>query len=285
MCRILRYLILIGCLIGLARFTHHETRGFRIAKIQNNLANEKLWLPDAAAEPCHLLLQPFSFFSRGLQSFVFLSADGQYVLKIFNNRHSYLQKWFEILAHVPGLQNWGTASALHHKTKWDKAFTSYKIAYDHLRDETGIVYIHLDPTDHLPSKLQLIDLLGISHSIDPNQTGFILQKRCTPVYPALLQEIEKGDLNAARHCIDQLMDLFLLKYQRGIADNDPLIRTNYGFLNGQPMQIDLGPLSLDPHIQNEEVYRHELRKTMQSLKNWLHIHCEELNLYLEEKLS
>lgn len=282
--RIFKLLILIGCLIGIARFTHHETRGFRIAKIRDNLAHQQLWLPDAADQPCDLLQQPFSFFSRGLQSFVFLSADGQYVLKIFNNRHSHLQKWFDVMAHLPGLHAWGTARALHHKMKWEKSFNSYKIAYERLRDETGIVYIHLDPTDHLPTTLNLIDPLGITHSIDPNQTGFILQKRCTPVYPVLLQAIEKGDLEAARRCIDQLIALFLLKYQQGIADNDPLIRTNYGFLNGQPMQIDLGPLSLDPNIQEKEVYLPELRKTMHSLKNWLHLHCEELNLYLEEQL-
>ncbi len=283
--KILSICLVLGCCVGLARFTHHETRGFRLAKIRDNLAPDQVWLPADSHLPCPLLQQRYFFLSRGLQSFVFASEDGEYVIKIFNNRHSFFAKAFNALSTCPIIGTWAKKRALYHQLKWKQAFTSYRIAHEMLREEAAIIYTHLDPTNHLPSSLLLIDCLQIPHSIDPNKTGFILQRRCPSFYSMLLQYIESNETDQAQQALDALIDLFLLKYQKGIADNDPLIRTNYGFLEGRPVQIDLGPFSLNPALKDPQLYQPELRKTLQSLKNWLNLHDQSLADYLETRLD
>lgn len=67
--------------IAAARFSHHATAGFRISKIQNNFFHVQ--------EYGHPFIPqgPFTYLGRGLQSFAFVSEDGNYVLKIFNNHY------------------------------------------------------------------------------------------------------------------------------------------------------------------------------------------------------
>ncbi|MBY0529084.1 MAG: hypothetical protein K2P51_02725 [Rhabdochlamydiaceae bacterium] len=283
---------LIACLlfafaaIATARFCHHQTHGFRLSKIQNNLC-PSFNAPDPLKKECveKLLNQKFRYFNRGLQSFVFLSEDGTTVLKIFNNRYQRKIFLFDLLSRFPPLRSWAAQRKMSQSTKLENTFKSYEIASTELAQQTGTLYAHLTPTSHLPSSLQLLDPLNICHTIDPNVFGFVLQRKATMAYATLLELIKVQDLSTARERLKSLVQFLIVRCQQGIADKDPLIRTNFGFLGETPIAVDLGPFSKDPTLALPEVYRPEILRITQSLKNWLNEKEPKLVPILEQELQ
>ncbi len=282
--RMIKLLILCGCLIGTARFTHHQTHGFRLSKIQNNFCEESVWIAsDLPSE--ELFTQRYHYLGRGLQSFVFASEDGKYVIKLFNNRYQRHMSAYCLLSTLPLLGPWAQERYAYFHAKLLKTFSSYQIAENELHSEAGLVFTHLNPSNNLPERLTIVDPLHIEHTINPNEFGFIIQKRANMVYPTLLSYIEAGHIEKAKDAIASLIHLFIAKYEKGIADNDPLIRTNYGFIDRTPVQIDVGPFSKAPLIADPSHYSLEVLKATNSLKHWLEDHCPDLCPFLEETLK
>lgn len=152
---------LIGSSILLARFCHHQTKGFAISKITANfpLRRELNLEKERATCSPEIFNQKFRFLSRGLQSFVFVSADNQYVLKLLNNRYQKKISFFSLLSHLtPGIP-WAATQKVLFQTKLKNSFTSYEIAFDEMADKTALLYLHLHPTSDLPSTMTLIATL------------------------------------------------------------------------------------------------------------------------------
>lgn len=279
--------LVIGA-IAIARFCHHKTQGFQITKIQPNLIETSTLVSssDEQREFLNALFQQkFSFFGRGLQSFVFASQDGQYVVKVFNNRYQQKIALFSFLSHFPWIGHFAKERATYYRDKLTKTFNSYQIAFDEMKDKTGLIYAHLFPSSDLSGHLTLIDKLNIVHRLDPNKMGFVVQKRVTLVFPALKEYVNKNDLDGAKHAISSLIHLFFWKWQRGIVDNDPLIRTNYGFVEGNALQIDVGPLSKGAFLLSSDQKREEILRITASLKFWLTENSPELIPFLERELQ
>ena len=336
-------LLCVIAAIGIARFCHHATKGFRLSKIRDNLLTE---VHPAEIYPFHLnrtqenrikssqfsnqragsmlnstltppfdskieafnrfscgyvsggrgisveerefiatlFKQKFHYIGRGLQSFVFASEDEKYVLKLFNNRYQTKIKLFSLLSHFPFMGPWASSQAEYFQDKLLKTFKSYEIAFDEMRDKTGLLYTHLSPTSNLPSKLSILDPLHICHEIDPNLTGFLIQKKATLVYPALKDYLSQGNIEEAKHALSSLVALFFWKWRHAISDNDPLIRTNYGFVDGEAIQIDVGPLSKTAELLPVEQNREQIEKITSSLKFWLTENAPELTPFLDQEL-
>jgi hypothetical protein len=282
--RIVKILLLCACLIGIARFTHHQTHGFRISKITGNLCEEKEWISSESPSE-ELFAQRYHFLGRGLQSFVFASEDGKYVIKLFSNRYQSWITFYTYLVHLPLISSWAQERFQYFHAKLLRTFTSYQIAHEELYNEAGLIFTHLNPTNDLPDRLTLVDPLHIEHTINPNIHGFIIQKRATLVYPTLLSQIQTGNIDEAKQAISSLIQLFITKYEKGIADNDPLIRTNYGFIDGTPIQIDVGPFAKDPQVALPSRYQQEILKSTDGLKHWLENNAPELSPFLDETLE
>jgi hypothetical protein len=274
--------------IAIARFCHHQTHGFRLSKIQNNLHTDVPPLSSSIEmdQLDAILHQPFHYFNRGLQSFAFLSADGKYVLKIFNNRYQRQIALFGLLSQLPFCHLWAHEQLLYYQQKLQRTFESYQIAASELKTETALIYAHLAPSTNLPSSFTLIDPLEISHEIDLNRYGFVLQRKVDMAYPTLLKLIQAGNITEAKEKISALVQLLINRCERGIADNDPLIRTNFGFLDQRAIAVDIGPFSKDPAISNPAIYRPEIRRITTSLNHWLNEQAApELTHFLEEQLE
>ena len=223
--------------IALARLTRKATDGFAMAKIEGTL------LPglaqDGALPPEEIFAGPLTYFARGLQCFAFLSADGQYILKVLNNcnhQKAALCRW------IPGMQDAAKAA----EEKAAQLFASYEIAFEALREETALLYVHLHPTEHLNKRVTLIDRLGIAHTLDLDKAGFMVQKRAKLFYPYLAERRDNGDLAGAQKAVEATLQALLARCKKGVWDNDPLFRTNFGFVEGRPVEIDVGCFSLDP---------------------------------------
>ncbi len=281
------FLCVFSC-IGVARFCHHATQGFRLSKVRSNLIeSEKIYDAESSdREFAHKLFhQKFHYLGRGLQSFVFESEDGNYVLKLFNNRYQRKIHFFSILSHLPFIRSWALLRAEYYQGKLTKTFKSYKIAFEDMKDKTGLLYTHLERTSNLPTRATIVDRLNICHEINPNNMGFLVQKKATLVYPALKEYLSHQNIEGAKHALSSLVDLFFWKWRSGIDDNDPLIRTNYGFIGEEAIQIDVGPLSKPTTFPDIEEKRAEIEKITTSLKFWLNENAPELIPFLDQELQ
>ncbi len=289
--KIKRLLLLSGVvfsLIATARFCHHATKGFKLSKIRSNflIPQDSLLANDAEkAFISSLFEQKFHFHARGLQSFVFLSDDGKYVLKLFNNHYQKKIQLFSFLSSLPGVRSWASKQMQSFDHKLEMAFKSYTIAFNEMQDKTGLIYMHLSPTLNLPSTLTIVDPLHICHEINPNQMGFLIQKKATLVYPTLQEYMIQQDIEGAKLALSSLVELFFWKWQHKIEDSDPLIRTNYGFIDHRAVQIDVGPLSKQVHFKDFEDKQKETERIMASLKYWLSENAPELIPFLNQELQ
>jgi hypothetical protein len=285
--KILLYCILLPLLcIAVARFCHHQTKGFRIAKVQNNLmdsghdalnAEEIRWIRS-------LFAYKFRYLGRGHQSFVFLSDDDAHVIKIFNNCQQSNSAFFRMLKPIPWLGRWAERQARFCEENLRNTANSYRIALEEMPDKTALLFLHARQTENLPP-LTIVDPLNITHRLNANPLGFLIQKKAKLAYPMLEEWIQAQNLEAAKRALCKLLDLFIWKCRQGIADNDPLIRTNFGFIEEEAIQIDVGPLSKNPSIQDVATMQKEIIRISTSLKNWLSEKCPELCVFLDEQLQ
>jgi hypothetical protein len=238
--------------------------------------------PDGA--PCGTpvcLNQKFYYLGRGLQSFVFESEDRTVVLKLFNNR---LQRQIFWLALLPP-SAWRESQLASRRRKLDAALASYRIAFEDLREETALLYLHPGSTAALHRPVILVDKLGIEHALDLNSCGFLLQKKAQLVFPFLESLRGAHDAEGAQRALSALLSLLRAKFARGIADNDPLIRTNFGFVEGRPVQIDVGPFSKDSSVRNPLFYKKEYARITASLRAWAAQHYPEISSYLDQEVE
>ena len=259
---------------GMARFSHHQTKGFRLSKLQSNttcLSHQHS--PALTAEQKALLNQKFHYLGRGLQCFAFLSEDGQTVLKLFNNRYQNRLFWLTCTPLRPLFDH----KIAYNQKKWALAFASYELAYSRLKEETGLLFFHPQPCTDCPA-VTLVDPLNIEHRVDLSKTAYVLQEKAIMAYPYF----DTCSAPQAERAIQSLVALMQKKMALGIADRDPLIRTNFGFVEGRAVQVDIGPFSLEKISRNQ---KEEITRITLSLKHWLESHHPEYVPYLYEAIE
>ena len=85
----------------------------------------------------------------------------------------------------------------------------------------------------------LYDKIGVRLLTDLDKMEFFLQKQIssTPLWKSGLQW--RFSDSRKRRC-PQLVQLLRARLDKGIFDKDPDLRTNFGFVDGRPIQLDIG---------------------------------------------
>jgi len=190
MTKIWKILIFVLALIAVERFCHLRTDGFRVLNIQSDLTFDERFavepLDPAAKEALSpLLAQPFSYYNSGAQMYAFISADRTTIIKFFKHHHMRRDHPIHKIPLPSGLDKQRKKVIGNPEKKIEAVFNSCKMAYQNLREESGLLAIHLNKTHEYDTPLLLIDKLGIQHEIDLNQTEFVLQKRAEPIFTRL----------------------------------------------------------------------------------------------------
>ena len=288
------YLALLALGVGLAMalgyFCLRQTRGFALYKICSALKYNPMWaLPPLTQKEQQLLKnildQPYYFLDKGAQAYVFLSADKKYVIKFFKIHSITPPPWLNILQLPLHLQPRKIEKILQKKETLTKTFTSYKITYEELKEQTGLVFLHLNKSDFLHQRLTIFDNLGIAHHLDLDQMEFLVQKRADPFFPFLEKQIEQHGYQAAKKSISDLIAFLVMRNQKEIFDKDPDLTTNFGFLQGKLIQIDVGRFRKDPLRNQPSVYRSEIIAITDLFNKWLKEHHPLLSDHLEHEIK
>ena len=274
MIRLILFAILFICA---ERFCHKQTHGFRLHKIHSNLPHNPQWeTPLPTNEACEILAQPFHFLNSGGECYVFVSQDGDYVLKLFKHHHMRPRSWIDPVLPQSLIEK--------RRVRLSKLFTSCKIAHERFLEGTGLVYLHLTKTDHLQTKLRLFDPIGVVHILNLDEIEFALQKRATLAYSTLTALIEAREFEAAKRRLESLVDLIATRSRAGIADHDARKR-NFGFIGSDAIELDLGSFSLNESLKDPQEAQKTLLYETMKLRRWIKKYHPELSECLDAKIK
>ena len=288
-CRLFIFTLVILSLYGLGRLYYFLTGGFTVSNITSDFSFQPQWevralSPSEHKEFTHAIDQPYRYLGKGCQSYVFASEDGQYVIKFFKYQRYRLQPW---LAHFPPLPAIVKYRQEKMEKKWHKLdgfVKSWKLAFEHLKEETGLVFVHLNKTTHLQRQVVLYDKIGQKYVIDLDHMEFCIQRRANMLCDTLLEHKEREELTEAKQLVHRLLNTIISEYARGLADNDHALMQNTGVAQGKPVHIDVGQFVFNEAVKQPAVFHQELFTKTYKFKLWLRSHYPELGEYLEQEL-
>lgn len=204
------------------RFCYFQTEGFALSKIN-------------AQETDKAPSQTLRFLGSGKQFYAFESEDGKTVVKFIKQSR---RKPLPFLANLPlptpfnHLRN----SYLQKREKRLRELTNCcHIAFSELAEETGLLATHLN-SEETPVTI-LIDKIGIARTVQLEKTQFIIQKKARLLEAPLTQD-----------SIDSMIALISSLGKKGFVNLDPMIKRNFGLIDGKMALIDCGSLKKDQKL-------------------------------------
>ena len=288
--RLIILFALILALYGLGRLYYRVTGGFMVSNITSDFAFQPSWevrpLLQSEIEEFDLAVnQPYHYLEKGCQSYVFASEDNRYVIKFFKYQRYRIQPWLAYFPPLPAVVKYREEKMAKKWHKLDGFVRSWKIAFDHLKKETGLVYVHLNKTNHLQRQVTLFDKIGKKHVVSLDHMEFCIQKKADLLQETLLDYRDKADDAKAKELIYNLLHMILSEYARGFADNDHALMQNTAVANGLPVHIDVGQFVFNEQVKQPAIFHQELFTKTYELKIWLKKHYPEIGTYLDEELQ
>ena len=222
------------------------TCGFKLAKMRLEQPFRSDWVVEGEI-PCAILEQPFTYLDRGAQCYVFASQDDKYVVKLF--RYDQRQK-------------------VDTQEKIEHLFKACTLAYNKAREETGLIFLHLNCTEGELPILHATGPIGQSLRIPLDRYRFAIQKKATPFGKAMC---DAESPEAMQKLINAFLATLRSRIDKGLRNSDPAIGRNFGFLDGRAIEIDFGNYS-ENGIPEEE----EMQMYLRRLQTWLGKHSGRL---------
>jgi hypothetical protein len=277
-----RFFLLVFIAGALTLFVFYRVDGFSLSKISGPLVPGMLVAPDS--DCIDSLSQPFYYLAKGRQCFVFLSADGQTVIKFLNYRRFSLPKWLVMFPLPHYWEMWLVGLADKRRLRFESTIESFQVAIKHLRNETGIIYLHMNPGGDLPF-LKAIDRGHRVHWIDLNHTAFVLQKKAIPIYEELKNRYRTSGTEALNEGLGAFVSFLQKRCALHLADDDRDVGINFGFDHGQLMLLDPGRLSHDHTLQKKDRVEREIRVASKRLRQWLNQNYPESVAFLDQQIQ
>jgi hypothetical protein len=277
--------ICLTALLGVERLYYFQNGGFRTSKLISDLT--PTW-EQPPAEIDALLNQIFYFLGRGGTSFAFLGKDGKTVLKLFKHQHLF-PKHFLLSTRLPGIADSLRIERIVASQKKQAHkhhaffFKSCSLAFNALKEETGLLYLCIRPNLYFNRSITLIDRWGFSHQVTLSQTEFAIQKKADPLLPYLGNLLKEGKKEEGKQVIDAVLQQMRRRCDLGIGDRDPNLAINFGLVDGKVVEFDLGSYFRNSALKAKAAQTRELLMATQDLQVWLEKHSPELLEYLLER--
>jgi len=282
-------LTLLAAIVGIERVSHYMTDGFGIASISSNIPPHEIWETAISSEDQletrHALSQDYHYLASGSQSYVFLSNDGKYVIKFFKHKRWRLNPFY---AFVPLPSKWEKKRTRWKEKKWETVndtFSSCKISYELFKDETGVLFVHLNKTNNLKMTLPVKDKVGFKHKLALDKLQFVLQRKAVPTDEYLLNLRKLEDTETAKKAIHDMLTFTKKRAQLGYSDKDPHLIRNFGFIEGKAVEIDIGGFHKDPKKGFKYYESREIFKIEEKLLPWIRENYPEIAAYTEKQID
>jgi hypothetical protein len=261
------FLLLLTFIVLVGKSLHWARDGFSIRRVAVSLPEE----PDAPSfdpESIAALSQDYRYLSRGHQSYAFLSEDGQYVLKL-PRYDLYRQPFWLRSCRLCFLDSYRNDFTADKEKRLQFLLNSFRIAFEELKEETSLLFVHLGLTNHLHKTIRIKDRFGCICSIDLDRSGFVLQKRQELMMPVFERALRSGEREQAQAILKAFIELNAVRARKGIYNKDPSFVRNFGLERSgkewRCIQIDVGSF-YRPEQGNFSV---SFLKTIGHVQDWL----------------
>lgn len=278
-------------LTAIERFCYYKTAGFALHKVISTFPSDSRYdiasIKESDIKQVNgILKQKFYFLDKGRQAYAFISEDGQYVLKLL--KCSYIRVPY-LIKHLPAFGKLKQMRDAWIERKEDirhKTFTSCKLSYEELKEETGLIFVHLNPVQQVEKPVQIIDRIGIALTVDLNDTVFAIQKTAVLSTDRLQNAIERKDSEQVERLLDDLIAFTVNRSLKGIDDADKSgLPRNFGYIDGHIVQIDIGAFIKQQAPYPAEVIEQILQDKFSRLKNQLQKKFPNILPFLEERIK
>jgi hypothetical protein len=274
---LLIFLFLSSLFLG-ARFLREVNGGFRLGKV--------LFDPNREAKPFSLdpeveklLKQPFDFLDLGCQTYVFVSRDGNYVLKLIRLERFQSPFWMDW---VPLSKTLKRKFSFGRKKNLENAIKSYEMASSLLTKETQLLCVHLEPTIGLPS-VRINNRFFQTIAVDLNRVGFLIQKRACPLKEYLLKK--RKDLLSSRRAVASFIALTSSMLEKKIFNRDYNCIKNAGILGEELLFMDVGSFAFDERLPAFPAYEERMRNFLKRFYRFAASESPDLLPLLDQELS
>ena len=251
-----KWILTVQCLLFISIVHFSFDTNLHLTNITSTIPYRAEWAIKPLEEPdiskvTEILQQPFSYLNEGGQAYAFASADQKYVLKLFKFKRFRPSLSVSLLPPIFPFKAYRERHITKRYNKLLTAFNSYKIAYESLRQESGLIFVQLNYA-HAPQIITLIDKSKRKISVDLANISYILQEKGEMFSHVLTRILNRGDRQVAQQRISQLFDLYLSEYNKGIYDLDLGVVHNIGFIEDKIFHLDAGKLIHDERIKDGE---------------------------------
>lgn len=276
-----------GLVWGVKELYFFITDGFSIANVTSDHIDGPEWETYALSESERAevevaLTQEYTYLAKGIQAYAFESQDKKYVIKLLKFQA------YRSNRYLPWIGNWGEArkKRLQYKiNKRDALFRSWKFAFEDLKDETGVMYIHINRTKDFQKTITVRNKSGIPYTLELDNYVFMVQRRAELLSDFIKDSAASGNLVKAKEIVDRLIDLYVSEYNRGLAEKDVMILRNTGVYGDRPIHIDTGRLCREEELKDSKKHHQELVWKTGVILKWFDEFYPDLATHLRGRLS
>lgn len=281
-------------LFASVRLYFYTTDDFRLSNISYEMPYQQSWeipfLPQEQEEQLQKILsQQFSYLGKGAQSYAFASDDGRYVLKFFKFKHL-RPSWFQnLLPSIGFIKTYKEKQSARKRRKLYGVFQGYKIAYDHHKNESGLLFIQLNRQDNPNRTVIIRDKIGLKRTVELEHIPFILQEKGQTLRVVLNSLLQQGDVRGAESRIGKIFDLYASEYGKGIYDHDHGVMYNTGFVGDRPIHLDVGKMVQEDSMKQRQVAKQDMQLVAVKMNAWIEKfypqYHPQLSEYIKQKIE
>lgn len=223
----------------------------------------------------------YRYLGSGGQCYAFVSENDKYVIKFFKQKSFSIPGWIDEFP-IPVLVSWLKNAKIRKRDEYrHKVFKAFKLSINDLSQETGMLFVHLNQTNHLNKQLSFYDEKGICHLLNLDDLEFIIQKKAQMAFAKIDALMQKQDIAAAKEAITKLLQLNIDFYQKGVRNRDPNFRSNCGFIGNEAILIDVGRIVYSEDIKKPSEMKREFNKAIPKFQKYLSTEHPELLPFFE----
>lgn len=235
-----------------------RVKGFHPYKILSRYPHEPKWTQDNFNYADNIFSQPYSYLSSGKNCYAFISQDKQYVIKFFKQTH------------------------FKSPTFRSQLFSSFQYAFNELKEETGIIHLHLTKTKNLHTLLTLFDEKKKKIILSLDEMEFLVQKASTPVFSTITEYMDEEREDLAKNSISNIVSLIKSRCEKGFIDQDVNCERNIGLIDTKAIEIDVGEFKkanqkIDTFMQIQDATK-DLLEWLDGKYPALHKHLKNISL-------
>jgi hypothetical protein len=281
------FLFFFSLFVGIDRFIHRKSLRFSLSKIASahetfQQENPLILNVEEKKELDQLFSRNFTFFGKSNHAYLFLSEDHKYVIKFLKRNTIAPKSW---LSYFPLSFNPYYQDFCQKQEEQKKVFSAYNNAFMEFKEETGLVYMHLNPTHVWNKKISIFDKNGKLYAVDLDKTSFYVQKRAQLIYPRIAELMRIGDVQHAMTIISSIFSLIDFLGKKGVCDHDLSLYKNIGLIDDKAVQLAISKLHLDQSHTHNNTYKQNIPLITEPFRRWIKKNYPELLGHFNEKLQ